>query len=54
MAQIPTLAEEKTNSLASSAKTITLRIPKFNPATDSEKTWMDFQIPYQNGLQFSM
>ncbi len=47
MAQIPTLAEEKTNSLASPAKTITLRIPKFNPATDSEKTWIDFQIPYQ-------
>jgi len=47
MAQIPTLAEEKTNSLASPAKTITLHIPKFNPATDSKKTWIDFQIPYQ-------
>jgi len=47
MAQVPTLAEEKTNSFASPAKTITLRIPKFNPATDSEKTWIDFQIPYQ-------
>ncbi len=47
MAQTPTLAEEKTNSLASPTKTITLRVAKFNPATDSEKTWIDFQIPYQ-------
>jgi len=47
MAQIATLAEEKTNSLASPAKTITLRIPKFNPTIDSKKTWIDFQIPYQ-------
>jgi succinate dehydrogenase / fumarate reductase iron-sulfur subunit len=28
-------------------KTITLRIAKFNPSTDYEKKWVDFQIPYQ-------
>lgn len=41
------LAEEKINSIASPANTITLRVAKFNPATDKEKHWIDFQIPYQ-------
>ena len=47
MAQTSSLAEEKINSLASPAMTTTLRIAKFNPATDHEKTWVDFKIPYQ-------
>ncbi len=38
MAQV--MQEGKTN-------VITLRVSKFNPKTDSQKTWIDFQIPYQ-------
>lgn len=47
MAQTSSLAEEKTSSLAFSSRTITLRVAKFNPKTDHEKKWIDFQIPYQ-------
>ncbi len=47
MAQTSSFAEEKTNSLASPTKTITLRVAKFNPKKDHEKKWIDFQIPYQ-------
>lgn len=47
MAQTTSLAEEKVNSLASPSNTITLRVAKFNPATDNEKHWIDFQVPYQ-------
>lgn len=46
-AQTPSFAEEKTNSLASPSKTITLRVAKFNPKRDHEKKWIDFQVPYQ-------
>lgn len=42
MAQTPAMAQGQATS-----NVITLRVAKFNPATDKEKTWIDFQIPYQ-------
>jgi len=47
MALAPTLAEEKTSSVISSGKTITLRILKFNPKTDDKKKFIEFQVPYE-------
>ncbi|MFB5645477.1 MAG: succinate dehydrogenase/fumarate reductase iron-sulfur subunit [Nitrosopumilaceae archaeon] len=47
MAQTTSLAEEKINSPASPSNTITLRVSKFNPVTDSAKHWIDFKVPYQ-------
>lgn len=45
MALAPTLAEEKTSSVTSSGKTITLRIFKFNPKTDDKKKFIEYQVP---------
>ncbi len=47
MALAPTLAEEKTSSVISPGKTITLRILKFNPKTDDEKKFIEYQVPYE-------
>ena len=47
MALAPTLAEEKTSSVISPGKTITLRILKFNPKTDDKKKFIEYQIPYE-------
>ena len=47
MALAPTLAEEKTSSLISLGKTITLRILKFNPKIDDKKKFIEYQIPYE-------
>ena len=47
MALAPTLAEEKTSSVISSGKILTLRILKFNPKTDDKKKFIEYQIPYE-------
>ena len=47
MALAPTLAEEKASSVISPGKTITLRILKFNPKTDDEKKFIEYQVPYE-------
>ena len=47
MALAPTLAEEKTSSVISPGKTITLRILKFNPKTDDKKKFIEYQVPYE-------
>ena len=47
MALAPTLAEEKTSSVISPGKILTLRILKFNPKTDDKKKFIEYQIPYE-------
>ncbi len=47
MALAPTLAEEKTSSVISPGKIITLRILKFNSKTDNEKKFIEYQVPYE-------
>ncbi|MCH8975297.1 MAG: succinate dehydrogenase/fumarate reductase iron-sulfur subunit [Thaumarchaeota archaeon] len=47
MALAPTLAEEKTSSVISPGKIITLRILKFNPKTDDKKKFLEYQVPYE-------
>ena len=47
MALASTLAEEKTSSVISSGKILTLRILKFNPKTDDKKKFIEYQIPYE-------
>lgn len=41
------IAEEKASSLVSPSQSITLRIAKFNPNKDTQKSFIDFQVPYQ-------
>ena len=45
MALAPTLAEEKTSSVISPGKILTLRILKFNPKTDDKKKFLEYQVP---------
>lgn len=47
MTQIPGLAEEHTSTPLSSSQSITLRIAKYNPVHDTEKKFMEFNIPYE-------
>jgi succinate dehydrogenase / fumarate reductase iron-sulfur subunit len=47
MALAPTLEEEKTSSVISPGKIITLRILKFNSKTDDEKKFIEYQVPYE-------
>ena len=47
MALAPALAEEKTSSVISPGKILTLRILKFNPKTDDKKKFIEYQIPYE-------
>ena len=47
MALAPTLAEEKTSSVISPGKILTLRILKFNPKTDDKKKFLEYQVPYE-------
>ena len=47
MALAPALAEEKTSSVISSGKILTLRILKFNPKTDDKKKFLEYQVPYE-------
>ncbi|MDH3276633.1 MAG: succinate dehydrogenase/fumarate reductase iron-sulfur subunit [Nitrosopumilus sp.] len=47
MTQVPSIAEEKPTTSLSSPKTATLRIARFNPEKDSERKFMEFNIPYQ-------
>ena len=47
MALASTLAEEKTSSVISPGKILTLRILKFNPKTDDKKKFIEYQIPYE-------
>ena len=44
MALAPTLAEEKTSSVISPGKIITLRILKFNPKIDEKKKFIEYQV----------
>jgi len=43
----PKIAAEQATTIVSPAKTITLRIQRYNPNTDQKKRWIDFQIPYE-------
>ena len=47
MALASTLAEEKTSSVISPGKIITLRILKFNPKTDDKKKFIEYQVPHE-------
>jgi len=41
------ISEEKSQTIASPTKSVTLRISRFNPKTDGSQKFMDFKIPYQ-------
>jgi succinate dehydrogenase / fumarate reductase iron-sulfur subunit len=48
MSQSPQkIAEEKSSTEISSAKTIILRIAKFNPEHDTDQQFVDFKVPYE-------
>ena len=47
MAQVSGIAEGQSSNTKSISKTITLRIARFNPTHDREKSFMDFTIPYE-------
>ena len=47
MAQTPTIAEEKTSTVVSSSKLITLRIARFNPEKDTDTSYMEFKVPVE-------
>ena len=47
MAQISSIANEQTSTPASSSKSITLRISRYNPKYDSSSKFMEFTVSYQ-------
>lgn len=47
MSESTQIAEEKSSTEISSAKTITLRIAKYNPEHDSNPQFADFKVPYE-------
>ncbi len=47
MAQISSIANEQTSTPASSPKSITLRISRYNPKHDDSSIFMEFTVPYQ-------
>ncbi len=47
MATVPKLAEEQTSTMISSGQSILLRIAKYNPQTDHDKKFMEFQVPVE-------
>ncbi len=47
MAQISSIANEQTSTPASSPKSITLRISRYNPEYDSSSKFMEFTVSYQ-------
>ena len=47
MAQISSIADEKTSTPLSSSKSITLRIARFNPEHDESSQFMEFSVPYE-------
>ena len=47
MTQTPTIAEEKTSTVVSSSKLITLKIARFNPQKDSDTKFMEFKVPVE-------
>lgn len=47
MANISGLAEEKTSTVLSSPKVITLRIAKFNPSTDRDTKYIEYKVPVE-------
>jgi len=47
MAQISSIANEQTSIPASSSKSITLRISRYNPEYDSSSKFMEFTVSYQ-------
>ena len=47
MAQAPGIAEEQANSHLSPSQSITLRIARYNPSTDSAPSFMEFSVPYE-------
>jgi succinate dehydrogenase / fumarate reductase iron-sulfur subunit len=47
MAQLASIADEQTSTPLSSAKSVTLRISRFNPEHDESKSFMEFSVPYE-------
>lgn len=47
MAQLASIADEQTSTSLSSAKSVTLRISRFNPEHDESKSFMEFSVPYE-------
>ena len=47
MATILSTPKEKTTSVISPSKKVTLRVAKYNPKTDPKKKWANYQIPYE-------
>ncbi len=47
MAQVSSIADEQVSTPLSSAKSILLRISKFNPESDDSSKFMEFTVPYQ-------
>jgi len=41
------LSDESPSTIVSSTNSVTLRIPKFNPKTDSAATFVEFKVPVQ-------
>ncbi len=46
-AQIPQISKEESPTMASSTKSITLKISHYNPKTDSGPKFVEYTIPYQ-------
>lgn len=42
-----TLAQEQTSTVVSTSKSVKLRIQRYNPKTDHEKKYMEFQVPVE-------
>jgi len=42
-----TISEEKSTTVVSPSKSVTLRIARYNPKKDSQTTFMDFKVPYE-------
>ncbi len=45
--QIPKISREGSSSMASPTKSVTLKISRYNPKTDSGRKFVEYTIPYQ-------
>ncbi len=45
--QIPQISKEESSTMASSTKSVTLKISRYNPKTDSGPKFVEYTIPYQ-------
>jgi succinate dehydrogenase / fumarate reductase iron-sulfur subunit len=45
--QIPQISKEESSTMASPTKSVTLKISRYNPKTDSGRKFVEYTIPYQ-------